>query len=35
MIAPSLLQPGEWSVDLVDKQRLLSSRQFRIEPAER
>ncbi|MBO7060671.1 hypothetical protein [Fibrobacter sp.] len=35
MIAPSLLQPGEWSVDLVDKQRLLSSRQFRIEPADR
>lgn len=35
MIAPSLLQPGDWSVDLVDRQKLLSSRQFRIDPVNR
>lgn len=35
MIAPALLQPGEWSVDLVDHQKLLSSRQFRIDPVNR
>lgn len=35
MIVPTLLKPGEWSVDLVDKQKLLSSRQFRIDDVER
>lgn len=35
MIVPALLKPGEWSVDLVNKQKLLASRQFRIDPVER
>ena len=30
-IAPKLLKPGEWSVDLVAGRKLLSSKQFRIE----
>ncbi|MCF0215145.1 MAG: hypothetical protein HUK21_01570 [Fibrobacteraceae bacterium] len=28
MIAPSLLTPGEWSVDLVAGRKMLSSKQF-------
>ena len=32
-IAPLLLAPGEWSVDAVEGRRLLSSRQFKVEPA--
>ncbi len=32
-IAPQLLGPGEWSVDAVEGRRLLSSRQFRVEPS--
>ena len=32
-IAPVLLAPGEWSVDAVEGRRLLSSRQFKVEPA--
>jgi len=32
-IAPLLLSPGDWSVDAVEGRRLLSSRQFKVEPA--
>ncbi len=32
-IAPQRLEPGEWSVDAVEGRKLLSSRQFRVEPA--
>ncbi len=31
-LAPQLLVPGEWSVDAVEGRKLLSSRQFRVEP---
>ncbi|MCQ2054522.1 MAG: hypothetical protein MJY82_04425 [Fibrobacter sp.] len=34
-ISPTLLKPGEWSVDLVAGRKLLSSRQFLIEAAGR
>ena len=34
-IAPALLKAGEWSVDLVAGRRLLSTRQFIVEPNER
>jgi len=34
-IAPTLLKAGEWSVDLVAGRRLLSTRQFIVEPNER
>ena len=34
-IVPALLKPGEWSVDLVAGRRLLSTRQFVVEPNER
>ena len=34
-IAPTLLKAGEWSVDLVAGRRLLSTRQFIVEPSER
>ena len=34
-IAPALLKAGEWSVDLVAGRRLLSTRQFIVEPSER
>lgn len=34
-IAPSLLKPGEWSVDLVAGRKLLATRQFTVEPNER
>ena len=32
-IAPKNLGPGEWSVDAVNGRKLLSSRQFKVEPA--
>ncbi len=32
-LAPQLLVPGEWSVDAVEGRKLLSSRQFRVEPS--
>ena len=35
MIAPTLLKQGEWSVDLIAGQKLVSSRQFRIDPVDR
>ncbi|HHX14798.1 MAG TPA: hypothetical protein GX724_01385 [Fibrobacter sp.] len=31
-IAPHLLRPGEWSVDLVQGRRLWTTRQFLVEP---
>lgn len=34
-IVPSLLKPGEWSVDLVAGRKLLATRQFTVEPNER
>lgn len=34
-ISPRLLKPGEWSVDLVVGHKLLSSKQFLIESANR
>lgn len=34
-IVPKLLSPGEWSVDLVAGRKLLSTRQFVVEPNER
>lgn len=34
-ISPKLLKPGEWSVDLIAGRKLLSSKQFLIESAER
>lgn len=34
-ISPKLLKPGEWSVDLIAGRKLLSSKQFVIESAER
>ena len=34
-IVPTLLKPGEWSVDLVAGRRLLSTRQFIVEPIDR
>ncbi len=32
-LAPQLLSAGDWSVDAVDGRKLLSSRQFRVEPS--
>ena len=34
-IAPAMLKAGEWSVDLVAGRKLLSTRQFIIEPSDR
>ena len=34
-IVPALLKAGEWSVDLVAGRRLLSTRQFVVEPSNR
>ncbi len=34
-IVPNLLKPGEWSVDLVVGHKLLSTRQFVVEPDHR
>lgn len=34
-IVPNLLKPGEWSVDLVVGHKLLSTRQFIVEPIRR
>lgn len=34
-IVPSMLKPGEWSVDLVAGRKLLSTRQFIVEPIHR
>lgn len=34
-IVPSLLQPGEWSVDLIVGRKLLSTQQFKVEPVRR
>lgn len=34
-ISPTLLKPGEWSVDLVAGRKLLSSKQFVIEASNR
>lgn len=34
-IVPSLLKPGEWSVDLIAGRRLLSTRQFVVESSDR
>ncbi|MCQ2105189.1 MAG: hypothetical protein MJZ26_05290 [Fibrobacter sp.] len=34
-IVPSLLKPGEWSVDLIAGRKLLSTRQFIVEPIHR
>ncbi len=34
-ISPELLHQGEWSVDLVQGRKLLSSRQFKVEAAGR
>lgn len=34
-IVPTLLKAGEWSVDLVAGRRLLSTRQFIVEPSDR
>lgn len=34
-IVPSLLKPGEWSVDLAAGRKLLSTQQFLVEPVQR
>lgn len=34
-IVPNLLKPGEWSVDLIQGHKLLSTRQFLVEPVRR
>ncbi|MCQ2092437.1 MAG: hypothetical protein MJY85_07130 [Fibrobacter sp.] len=34
-LVPNLLKPGEWSVDLVMGHKLLSTRQFLVEPVRR
>lgn len=34
-IVPSLLTPGEWSVDLIAGRKLLSTRQFIVQPDKR
>lgn len=34
-IAPAMLKPGEWSVDLVAGRKLLSTRQFVVEASDR
>lgn len=34
-LVPNLLKPGEWSVDLAIGRRLLSTRQFIVEPIQR
>ncbi len=35
MVPPDMVKPGEWSVDLVAGKRLLSSRQFVVNPVAR
>lgn len=35
MVPPDMVKAGEWSVDLVAGRRLLSSRQFVVNPADR